>query len=95
MLPLTPSSPSGPRPPVDDASAVLERLAETSLRHAIDAHAAGVAVDRVIVAPPLSNLVDRRLPGARPRRIDDHFVRRRKAVFRGVGHVRSGGAAEH
>jgi hypothetical protein len=80
---------------VDDAPAILEPLAEATLWLTLDYHSTGVAVDRMIIAPPLPDLIDCRLPDARAGSVDQYFVHGRKSAFVRIGHLRHGAAAEH
>jgi len=54
------------------------------MRSSLDAHASGIAVNRMIIAPPLPYLGDSCLPDTIPRRVDRYLVRGRKSNFRRV-----------
>jgi hypothetical protein len=63
---------------------IADRLAKTTLWHNVDTHVARIARYRVVIAPPLTHVIDRSLPDLRPARIDRQFVYQREAIWPGV-----------
>ncbi len=77
-----------------DPGVLTNGFTETALRLRVDAHARGIAGDRVIGTPPLPDVFDCGSPGLRSWRRNRNLLNEREAGGCGVDDLGAGGSGQ-